>query len=88
MSVSLGTAAPIVRTTPGGTLAGSAASRLRPPWPSATVTGARAGWLDLRRRGKSSQLARKAYYGSAPLRRRLMRQRDVLRPSGVRRTGD
>ena len=61
-------------------LPGSAAGR--------AAVGTRAGWLDLRRRGKSSQLARKAYYGSAPLWRRLRRQRDVLRPSGVRRTGD
>jgi len=61
-------------------LPGSAAGR--------AVAGARSSWLDLRRRGKNSQLTRKAYYGTAPLRRRVMRQRDVLRPSGVRRAGD
>jgi CelD/BcsL family acetyltransferase involved in cellulose biosynthesis len=52
------------------------------------AVAARAGWLRLRRRGKSSELARKVYYGSASVRRRLMRQRDVLRPSGVRRLRD
>lgn len=52
------------------------------------VVRARAGWLGLRERGKSSGIARKVYYGSAPLRRRLTRRRDVLRPSGVRRAGD
>jgi CelD/BcsL family acetyltransferase involved in cellulose biosynthesis len=59
---------------------GSAAGR--------AVAGARARWLATRRRGKESQLARKVYYGSEPVRRRLRRQRDVLRPSGVRRAGD
>jgi CelD/BcsL family acetyltransferase involved in cellulose biosynthesis len=59
---------------------GSAAGR--------AVAGARAQWLALRRRGKGSQLTRKVYYGSEPLRRRLTRKRDVLRPSGVRRAGD
>jgi CelD/BcsL family acetyltransferase involved in cellulose biosynthesis len=59
---------------------GSAAGR--------AVAGARARWLAARRRGKESQLARKAYYGTEPVRRRLTRQRDVLRPSGVRRAGD
>jgi CelD/BcsL family acetyltransferase involved in cellulose biosynthesis len=52
------------------------------------VAGTRARYLGLRERGKSSQLARTMYYGSAPLRRRLSRRRDVLRPSGVRRAGD
>jgi CelD/BcsL family acetyltransferase involved in cellulose biosynthesis len=52
------------------------------------AVAARARWLRLRRRGKSSALARKAYYGSASLRSRLKRQRDVLRPSGVRRLRD
>ncbi len=59
---------------------GSAAGR--------AAAGARAHWLALRRRGKSSGLARKVYYGSEPVRRRLTRRRDVLRPSGVRRLGD
>jgi CelD/BcsL family acetyltransferase involved in cellulose biosynthesis len=52
------------------------------------AVAARARWLRLRRRGKSSVLARKVYYGSASARRRLRRQRDVLRPSGVRRLRD
>jgi CelD/BcsL family acetyltransferase involved in cellulose biosynthesis len=52
------------------------------------AVAARAGWLRLRRRGKGSELARKAYYGSASVRRRLTRQRDVLRPTGVRRLRD
>jgi CelD/BcsL family acetyltransferase involved in cellulose biosynthesis len=52
------------------------------------AAAARAEWLRLRRRGKSSGLARKVYYGSASVRRRLMRQRDVLRPSGVRQLRD
>jgi CelD/BcsL family acetyltransferase involved in cellulose biosynthesis len=52
------------------------------------VVRARAGWLGLRRAGKSSGLARKVYYGSEPVRRHLKRRRDVLRPSGVRRAGD
>jgi len=53
-----------------------------------SVVAARAGWLRLRGRSKSSALARKLYYGTASARRRLTRQRDVLRPSGVRRLGD
>lgn len=61
-------------------LPGSPAGRL--------AAGARARWLALRRRGKSSGLARKVYYGSEPVRRRLTRRRDVLRPSGVARAGD
>ncbi len=61
-------------------LAGSARGR--------AAVAARAGWLRLRRRGKSSGLARKVYYGSASVRHRLTRQRDVLRPSGVRRLRD
>jgi len=52
------------------------------------AVAARAGWLRLRRRGKNSGLARKVYYGSASVRRRLRRQRDVLRPSGVRALRD
>jgi CelD/BcsL family acetyltransferase involved in cellulose biosynthesis len=52
------------------------------------VVAARRHYLRLRERGKDSELARKVYYGSAPLRRRLRRRRDVLRPSGVRRLGD
>jgi CelD/BcsL family acetyltransferase involved in cellulose biosynthesis len=61
-------------------LAGSARGR--------AAVGARASWLRLRRRGKSSALAKKVYNGSATVRHRLTRQRDVLRPSGVRRLGD
>jgi CelD/BcsL family acetyltransferase involved in cellulose biosynthesis len=61
-------------------LPGSAAGR--------AVAGTKAHYLGLRERGKSSQLARRVYYGSEPLRRRLSRRRDVLRPSGVRRAGD
>src|SRR2546430_802260 len=53
----------------------------------ATVA-ARSNWLRLRRRTKTSALVNKAYYGTASARRKLMRQRDVLRPSGVRRLGD
>jgi len=52
------------------------------------VVEARAQWLDIRRRGKRSGLARKLYYGTASARRRVLRQRDVLRPSGVLRPGD
>jgi CelD/BcsL family acetyltransferase involved in cellulose biosynthesis len=52
------------------------------------VVAARSRWLRARRRGKNSELARKVYYGTASARRRVMRRRDVLRPSGVRRVGD
>ena len=52
------------------------------------AVAARARWLRLRRRGKSSGLVTKVYYGSASVRGHLMRQRDVLRPSGVRRLRD
>jgi CelD/BcsL family acetyltransferase involved in cellulose biosynthesis len=52
------------------------------------AVAARAGWLRARRRGKDSVLARKVYYGTASARRRVMRKRDVLRPSGVRQGGD
>jgi CelD/BcsL family acetyltransferase involved in cellulose biosynthesis len=61
-------------------LPGSAAGR--------AVAGTKARYLGLRDRGKSSELTRKVYYGIEPLRRRLSRRRDVLRPSGVRRAGD
>ena len=61
-------------------LAGSARGR--------TAVAARARWLRLRRRSKNSVLARKVYYGSASARHRLTRERDVLRPSGVRRFRD
>jgi CelD/BcsL family acetyltransferase involved in cellulose biosynthesis len=61
-------------------LAGSARGR--------AAVAAKTRWLRLRRRGKSSGLARTVYYGSASARRRLTRQRDVLRPSGVRRLRD
>jgi CelD/BcsL family acetyltransferase involved in cellulose biosynthesis len=52
------------------------------------AVAARSGWLRARRRGKSSALARKAYYGTSSVRRHVMRRRDVLRPSGVRRVED
>ena len=61
-------------------LPGSAAGR--------AVVRSRATWLALRERGKSSELARKLYYGSAGARSRLARRRDVLRPNGVLRAGD
>jgi CelD/BcsL family acetyltransferase involved in cellulose biosynthesis len=61
-------------------LPGSAAGR--------AVVRTRAAWLALRERGKSSELARKLYYGSAGARNRLARRRDVLRPNGVLRAGD
>jgi CelD/BcsL family acetyltransferase involved in cellulose biosynthesis len=53
-----------------------------------SVVAARWRYLRLRELGKESALARKLYYGSAPARRLLTRRRDVLRPSGVRRSGD
>jgi CelD/BcsL family acetyltransferase involved in cellulose biosynthesis len=53
-----------------------------------TAVAARARWLRLRRRSKNSVLAKKVYYGSASARQRLTRERDVLRPSGVRRLRD
>jgi CelD/BcsL family acetyltransferase involved in cellulose biosynthesis len=52
------------------------------------VVEARTRWLELRRRGKRSGVARKLYYGTASARRRVVRRRDVLRPSGVLRPGD
>jgi CelD/BcsL family acetyltransferase involved in cellulose biosynthesis len=61
-------------------LPGSAAGR--------AVVRTRATWLGLRERGKSSELARRLYYGSAGARNRFARRRDVLRPNGVRRAGD
>ena len=61
-------------------LPGSAAGR--------AVVRSRAAWLALRERGKSSEVARKLYYGSAGARNRLARRRDVLRPNGVLRAGD
>ncbi len=61
-------------------------------WPGSargrSFVAARAGWLRLRRAGKSSPLARRVYYGTASARRKVTRRRDVLRPSGVRRLGD
>jgi CelD/BcsL family acetyltransferase involved in cellulose biosynthesis len=53
-----------------------------------SVVAARSRWLRLRRRGKSSVLARRVYYGTASARHRVMRRRDVLRPTGMRRLGD
>ena len=61
-------------------LTGSAAGR--------AVVRSQATWLGLRERGKSSELARRLYYGTAGARNRLARRRDVLRPNGVRRAGD
>jgi CelD/BcsL family acetyltransferase involved in cellulose biosynthesis len=52
------------------------------------AVAARSAWLRTRRRGKSSALARKAYYGTESVRRHVMRPRDVLRPSGLRRVKD
>lgn len=52
------------------------------------AVAARSHWLHLRRRGKTSPLARKVYYGTASARRHIMRRRDVLRPTGVRQGGD
>ena len=52
------------------------------------AVAARSAWLRARRRGKGSTLARKAYYGTSSVRNHVMRQRDVLRPSGVRRVED
>jgi CelD/BcsL family acetyltransferase involved in cellulose biosynthesis len=52
------------------------------------AVAARASWLRLRRRGRTSPLTRKLYYGTASARRHVMRKRDVLRPSGVREGGD
>lgn len=52
------------------------------------AVAARSHWLHLRHRSKTSPLARRVYYGTASARRHLMRQRDVLRPSGVRQGGD
>ncbi|HEY6150113.1 MAG TPA: GNAT family N-acetyltransferase [Gaiellaceae bacterium] len=52
------------------------------------IVAARARCLRLRRRGKRSALARKVYYGTTSARRQVMRKRDVLRPSGIRRPGE
>ena len=52
------------------------------------VVATRASALSLRERGKHSDLVRKIYYGTASARQRVTRQRDVLRPSGVRLSGD
>jgi CelD/BcsL family acetyltransferase involved in cellulose biosynthesis len=54
----------------------------------ASAVAVRTCWLELRRRGSRSQLARKVYDGTGSVRRRVLRPRDVLRPSGVRRSGD
>jgi CelD/BcsL family acetyltransferase involved in cellulose biosynthesis len=61
-------------------LPGSAAGRI--------VVATRTRALRLRERGKHSDLVRRVYYGTASARRRVTRQRDVLRPSGVRLSGD
>lgn len=52
------------------------------------AVAARSSWLHLRHRAKTSPLARTLYYGTASARGRVMRKRDVLRPSGVRQGGD
>ena len=53
-----------------------------------SAVAARARWLYLRELGKRSGLTQRIYYGTAPVRRRVARRRDVLRPSGVQRSGD
>jgi CelD/BcsL family acetyltransferase involved in cellulose biosynthesis len=52
------------------------------------VVAARTRALRLRERGKHSGLVRGIYYGTASARRRVTRERDVLRPSGVRLARD
>jgi CelD/BcsL family acetyltransferase involved in cellulose biosynthesis len=52
------------------------------------VVAARARWLRLRELVKRSQAARKIYYGTASVRGRFTRPRDVLLPSGVKRSED
>jgi CelD/BcsL family acetyltransferase involved in cellulose biosynthesis len=52
------------------------------------VVAARTRALRLRQRGKQSKLIAGIYYGTTSVRRRLTRQRDVLRPSGVRLARD
>ena len=52
------------------------------------VVAARTGWLRLRDVVKQSGAARRLYDTVGPLRRRVTRPRDVLRPDGVRRPGD
>jgi len=53
-----------------------------------SVVAARARWLALRARAKRSELVQKIYYQAAPACRSMARTRDVLRPGGVRRSGD
>lgn len=52
------------------------------------VIAARTAWFGLRERAKRSGLATQIYHRTAPARGRLARRRDILRPSGVRRSGD
>jgi CelD/BcsL family acetyltransferase involved in cellulose biosynthesis len=52
------------------------------------VVAARSSWLRLREALKRSATVRGLYDGLAPARRMLMRPRDVMRPSGVRQTGE
>jgi CelD/BcsL family acetyltransferase involved in cellulose biosynthesis len=61
-------------------LAGSTAGK--------AVVATRVRWLRLREQAKRSKAVRLAYDGVEPLRRRLTPQRDVSRPSGVRRRGE
>lgn len=48
----------------------------------------RAAWLGARDLAKRSELAQRIYRETEPARRLVARRRDVLRPSGLRRTGD
>lgn len=52
------------------------------------VVAARTGWLRSRERLKRSAIARRVYDGLEPARRLVARPRNVLRPSGVRQTGE
>jgi len=52
------------------------------------VVAARTRWLRLRETMKRSATARSLYEGLAPARRLVTRPRDVMRPSGVRQTGE
>jgi len=53
-----------------------------------TVVAARTRWLRAREGLKRSATARRLHDGLEPARRLVMRQRDVLRPSGVKRAGE
>ena len=51
------------------------------------VVASRAGWLGFRALAKNSGAARRIYDHMAPVRRRVKRSADVLRPSGVAEQG-